>query len=503
MNLTKKLGLNMEIEYVPTAKLKHVKEMMFNWRRNNKIIRVFSFVAAATSIVNIANFTFEYNEIGSVISCLMAILLLLTGFFVTKSSRFVYVWPYISLAGFSVLVAYYPDQIIKLFFMVTVFVPSLLAAFFSYKALYNYKNVYELLKKRKGFPDFVFSTADMYADKIYLKDKNEKTVAEKRVEAAYNPFNEQSDILDEEVERMNSLRYEGVKHLEQDVAGKEYYKDKEKKNRAEEMFKFSKGLKIGNVNIIIPHDKIEESSKDKNRIVMGEWNNITERMFKNEALWIGAFLAAIMIRMWTEPTIESWLLYLFLAVYIFGTNFIKMGNPVGIPLVFSVCLFPLISTDFFTYTVVALFVLIKGPGYARWLCNYPIYRKLSKQPGFPSFIETTTDKYADQLYIVEKREPVKKGPKIDPIIMNIGYDDDEAGAKLINEFDYREKNKENVQEENTAWNAFNYLENDTENSAYDEFEIYEEVNRRRREAAVEEAMVKPNKNMGRRNTDED
>ena len=96
----------------------------------------------------------------------------------------------------------------------------------------------------------------MYAEKIYLKDKNEKTVAEKRVEAAYNPFNEQSDILDEEVERMNSLRYDEIKHLEQDVAGKEYYKDKEKKNRAEEMFEFSKGLKIGNVNIIIPHDKI-------------------------------------------------------------------------------------------------------------------------------------------------------------------------------------------------------------------------------------------------------
>ena len=503
MKLPELLNLDMEIEYVPVAKLKHVQEMMFNWNGNNKKIRILSFVAAATSFVNAANFIYEDNTVACGVSFLTVALFLLVALLVNKSSRIIYGTSFVALAAFSVLPMYYPDMIIKSFFMITVFIPGVIAAFFSYKALYNYKNVYELLKKRKGFPNFVFSTADMYAEKIYLKDKNEKTVAEKRVEAAYNPFNEQSDILDEEVERMNSLRYDEIKHLEQDVAGKEYYKDKEKKNRAEEMFKFSKGLKIGNVNIIIPHDNIEESTKDKNRIVMGEWNDMKKSMFKNETVWICVILANVMIHMWTMPSAKSLLLYPIVAAYIFGTNFVKMENIIGLPLVLCVYLLAAINTPMVTPAILALFTIIKLPGYVRWLINLPIYKKLSRQPGFPSFIETTTDKYADQFYIVEKREPIKKGPSLDPIIMNIGYDDDDAEGKRIGEFDYKGKNKENVQEENTAWNAFNYLETDTENSAYDEFEIYEEVNRRRREAAVAETTVQPNKNMGRRKTDED
>ena len=39
MGLKNALKLNMEICYVPVAKLKDVKEMMSNWNNNNKLIK--------------------------------------------------------------------------------------------------------------------------------------------------------------------------------------------------------------------------------------------------------------------------------------------------------------------------------------------------------------------------------------------------------------------------------------------------------------------------------
>lgn len=503
LNLAEKLNLNMEIAYVPVAKLKLVQEMMFNWKANNRKIRICSFVAAATSFVNAANFIYEENGLACGVSFLMVAFFVLIGLLVNKSSRIVYCMVFLPLVAFTLLPAYYPDATIRSFFMVTVFIPALTGTLFSYKALYNYKRVYIPLSKRKGFPNFVFSTADMYAERIYLKDKDEKTVAEKRVEAAYNPFNDQKDVTDEEVARMNSLHYREIVKDEQDVVGKEYYKSKELKYNAEEKYNFKKGFKIGDINIIIPHNEMSESTKAQNRIVMGQWNKMRDRLFADELVWIMVFASSIMIRMWTEPSPECFFLYGFLALYIFGNNLMKMGYVIGFPVMLGVYGFMALPASFFTVIVVILFTIIKIPGYLRWLINYPIYKKLSKQEGFPSFVETNADKYAKDIYIVEEQKPFKKGPKIDPIIMNIGYDDeDEDEGKRIIDFDYKEKNKDIAEKEDTAWNAFNYLANDAENSAYDEFAIYEEVNRRRREAAVEEAGVTPNKNMGRKNTNE-
>ena len=68
---------------------------------------------------------------------------------------------------------------------------------------------------------------------------------------------------------------------------------------------------------------------------------------------------------------------------------------------------------------------------------------------------------------------------------------------------YKEKNETVQKLDNTAWNAFNYLETDTDNSAYDEFAIYEEINRKRREAELREEIIKPNKDMGRKTNNED
>ncbi|MBE6749444.1 MAG: hypothetical protein E7557_09500 [Ruminococcaceae bacterium] len=487
MKLSEKINLNMETAYVPAAKLKQVQEMMSNWRENNKRIRICSFIAVFTSIFSAMNFVYEEEWDACLINFMVALIFLIAGIMVTKSSRVVYCIPFLGLMIFSVLPVQYVDMTIRTFFMVTVFIPALVASWFSYKALYNYKNVYIPLTKRKGFPNFVFSTADMYANKMYLKNKDEKTVAEKRVEASFNPFNEQRNITDEEVERMNTLRYEELKRHEQDIFEGPYYESKEVKHSADGEEKYEHGFSIFGVDFIIPHNKIEGATKAENRKVMGHWNELKKNMFENEFLWIFLLAACIMVYMWTAPSVAGLLLYIFLAIYVIGTNFVKKDEAKGFPLVLFIYGFAFVPAMFVTPVVLALFTIIKLPGYIRWLCNLPIYRKLSKEPGFPSFVENTADVYGEQMYIIEKQEPNKKLPKLDPIIMNIGYDDNEKQDK--------------------GWNAFDYLDKDAENTAYDDFAYMEQVYEARMKAEAREfdengEKIKPNKDMGRKTNNE-
>ncbi|MBR2876780.1 MAG: hypothetical protein IKC01_06560 [Clostridia bacterium] len=487
MNLSERINLNMEIAYVPAAKISQVREMMSAWRENNRKIRIFSFVASATSVFSAANFIYEEKSDACLINFMVAILFIIAGLFVTKSSRVVYCVPFISLVVFSVLPVQYVDMTIRTFFMITVFIPGLIASWYSYRALFNYKSVYIPLSKRKGFPNFVFSTADMYADKMYIKDKDKKTVAEKRVEASFNPFNEQEDVTDEEVERMNTLRYEELKTHEQDIFKGPYYESKEVKHTAGTK-KYKYGVKLGDIVLIIPHNEIKGAKKEDNRMVMRYWNEMKENLFKNEIVWIFLFAACIMVYMWTTPSVPGLLLYVFLATYILGTNLVKLDKVIGFPIVLTIYFSALIPASFVTPIVLFLFTVIKIPGYVRWLLNLPIYKKLSKEPGFPSFVENTADIYGEQMYIIEKQEPVKKLPKMEPIIMDIGYDDEKKQDK--------------------GWNAFDYMDEDKENSAYDDFAYYEQAYEMRRKAEAREfdengEKIRPNKDMGRRKSNED
>jgi hypothetical protein len=212
--------------------------------------------------------------------------------------------------------------------------------------------------------------------------------------------------------------------------------------------------------------------------------------------------------MWTTPSVSGFLMFVFLALHILGTNYIKQDKFIGFPLVLCIYLY-LTIPSLANYVVITLFTVLRMPRIIRWLCNLPIYNKLSKEPGFPSFIETTADLYGDQLYIREEQKPVVKRTKIEPIVMDIGYDEEEdkksfRELRRLSEFNYQEQNKDNGSlREDSSWNAFNYLETDEQNSAYDEFAIYEEINKKRREAEVVEETIKPNKEMGRRKKDED
>ena len=151
MKLNKLLKLDMETAYVPVAKLKDVQEMMSNWRENNRRIRIFSFLTCAASFFSAMNFIYDKETPAAIASFLTLFIFLLSGIFVNANKRFVYLFPVLGVMVFSLAPEHYVDLTIRTFFMITVFLPALISSIFAYKALYNYKNVFIPLSKRKGY----------------------------------------------------------------------------------------------------------------------------------------------------------------------------------------------------------------------------------------------------------------------------------------------------------------------------------------------------------------
>ena len=230
MGLKDTFKLNMEICYVPVAKLKDVQEMMANWNENNKYIKYCSLTSIAISFINLHYLNVSDSDFAMLMCIIGDIIMAALAFLVNKSNKLIYYFAFIGTMLFSFSSSFIKLEALTLPTAIALSLPFLITCFFSYKAILNYEDVYLKLKARKGFPHFVFSTADMYADKMYLRDKKEVTVAEKRVEASYNSFNEKSEIIDEETKRMNTLRYEELKRHQTDVSSDEYFKSKEVKH---------------------------------------------------------------------------------------------------------------------------------------------------------------------------------------------------------------------------------------------------------------------------------
>ena len=91
MGFKNALKLNMEICYVPVAKLKDVKEMMSNWNNNNKLIKYWSFVSIAIAFINL--FYLGYSELAinvdfaRVICIISQVIMAVLAFLVNKSNK--------------------------------------------------------------------------------------------------------------------------------------------------------------------------------------------------------------------------------------------------------------------------------------------------------------------------------------------------------------------------------------------------------------------------------
>ena len=78
-----------------------------------------------------------------------------------------------TVLGFTRMLLPLPQEIFLIIAVVAgVFLP-LIPCFFAFRCIYNYNDVFLELKKFKEFPDFIQNTADLYGEKIYLKDKDE------------------------------------------------------------------------------------------------------------------------------------------------------------------------------------------------------------------------------------------------------------------------------------------------------------------------------------------
>jgi hypothetical protein len=326
MGLKSTLKLNMEICYVPVAKLKDVQEMMANWNYNNKLIKCWSIASIAVSVMNMVYLNFTDSDF-AILMCIIADLIMaILAFMVNKSNKIIYYLSFIGTMLFSFSASFIDLEILTLPIAIALSLPFLFSCFFSYKAIYNYEEVFLRLKERKGFPHFVFSTADMYADKMYLRDKQEPTIAEKRVKASFNSFNEEQEITDEETKRMNTLRYEELKQHKQNVSSSEYFDAKEVKHSVDPNKKYKYGLSLFGTDFIIPHDDVKSSTKEEKRRLMRLWNQMMDNLFNHEAFMIMLLLFDIIVINFGGMNFLALIYLPILVIYIFGTNLVKLKN---------------------------------------------------------------------------------------------------------------------------------------------------------------------------------
>ena len=219
--------------------------------------------------------------------------------------------------------------------------------------------------------------------------------------------------------------------------------EEEEKRRLKEEEAKEGGLFIGNYELIFSHGDWSVADYDQKRQFMGKWRENVQESTNNFPLF--ALFLAMAAMTSGFGSMLGIINFAVTVVFIVATNHMKMGKWYA-PVTMLVAVIYSLSL---ATSAIAVLMLVGAylvgfrmfTGIIRYILNYKSYRILSKQAGFPTFIRTTADLYADRMYIVEKREPlVKKDPSQRVVrVMDIGYD-----------------NKPKKDE--GAWNAFNYMD---------------------------------------------
>lgn len=323
-------------------------------------------------------------------------------------------------------------------------------SFFNLKCIRNFYPVFKELEKCKGFPSFIANSADLYGEKMYLKDEE---TADDKYKASHNPFNSKEEIEKEEFARSQNLK-SNVKTEKVLNVGEEKgnnYANK-RRNAANNYKKEEYGFSILGLDIVFPHNYIPAMSFEDKKDLMFKWNSNVEAATGHLVIplffmILGTLFSFIGGRSFI-PVFAGIGSVLFTII---GTNNMKMGNlrgafetlialgvyasiggfvgggGNGIPMVFV-----------FVSSLVNIIIVLPT---LRYIINYHIYRQLSTQEGFPTFIRTYSQKYAKDMYILEDEPKAEKKPPVnkEKLVMNIGYD-------------------EKPKADEGAWNAFNYMD---------------------------------------------
>ncbi|MBO5290529.1 MAG: hypothetical protein J6A43_07540 [Clostridia bacterium] len=323
-------------------------------------------------------------------------------------------------------------------------------SFFNLKCIRNFYPVFKELEKCKGFPSFIANSADLYGEKLYLKDEE---TADDKYKASHNPFNSKEEIEKEEFARNQNLKSNAKTEKVLNVGEEKGNNYANKRRNATNNYKKEEyGFSILGLDIVFPHNYIPAMSFEDKKDLMFKWNSNVEAATGHLVIplffmILGTLFSFIGGRSFI-PVFAGIGSVLFTII---GTNNMKMGNlrgafetlvalgvyasiggfvgggGNGIPMVFI-----------FVSSLVNIIIVLPT---LRYIINYHIYRQLSTQEGFPTFIRTYSQKYAKDMYILEDEPKAEKKPPVnkEKLVMNIGYD-------------------EKPKADEGAWNAFNYMD---------------------------------------------
>ncbi len=434
------MKLSMEILYVPAANISQKREMMADWRATSENASKFSLVAVLVSVLATISMNFFKNDfyfifIGSGALFLLGALFCKKWYFSAYISVILALLVTCSWASFGLRKDNIPEVLCFAVVCIMQFVPVI----YSCRCIYNYASVFKELKKCKGFPNFIANTADIYGDKLYIKDKPSSN----NTPISHTPFNTQKDVQSEEFYRAQNIKIlNKSKPLEQNYV-KAYSEE-----RITEEPKYKYGFSVLGREIKFHHNDISTSSFEEKKRLMSQWNHYIKEAERD--FFIPLFLMMVSIMGAGFGSFGGFYLYGFIPLYIMFFNYIKMGKgfaPYGIFIVVALYLSSVMNNFMSAGLAIGFLILSRRVWLACIMCiiNRPIYKALSKETGFPYFIRNTADLYGDEMYIVEKREPIKRRVLSDneKIEMNIGYDD-------------------KPKKEDKAWNAFDYMDEERE-----------------------------------------
>ena len=441
------MKLSMETIYVPVANINQKKEMISDWRATSDNASKFSFLATLVSVLATVSLWFFHNQFYFIFLGSGALFLL--GALFCKKWHFP---AYVSvIAGLLVSCSWATfglskDNIPEILCFAVVAIIQSIPVFYSYRCIYNYSSVFKELKKCKGFPNFIANTADIYGDKMHIKDKS---VGDK-AQVAHNPFNTQEDIRTEKFRREQDLR---VSNIGEPVEKNDVKSDSGERVRIEQNIVYKYGFTLFGREIRFLHNDIPSSSFEEKKRLMYQWNHYLKEAERN--IFIPIFLMLVSIMGAGLGSLSGFLMYAFVPLYIMAFNYLKMSKafaPYALFAIVAVYL-PLVMNNFMSAGLAVGFLILS---YRVWIAcimciiNRPIYVALSKEKGFPSFIRNTADLYGDEMYVVEKDSPIKRNgvSNNEKIIMNIGYDEPKKEDKAWNAFDYMDEDKQEREDNN-------------------------------------------------------
>lgn len=431
--------LSMEIMYVPRATVSQKKEMVMEWRTESENVFRYSVVSAAVSFMSMLVFLFGkegfwYIYAGS------SVISLLCGYMAKRWSIVGYWGVIISVLlnclWFSVG---FPEGFMYIGSVVIAGVCSLIPCFSAIRCICNYTEVFLPLKESKGFPDFIMNTADLYGDKIYLKNKPEDISENDKYQASYNPFKNEEEMDDEEFRRSQELK---ARNLNEPITMNIGEDGRIVESREPQSYKYGKA--VGGFEIEFLHNDFDNMSFQERAMLMSKWRGNIALAEKNFYMFF-VFMAMSCMAGGFGDFLGTVMRYLVLVLFAFGISRMKIGYTSGAILTlaavaYSFCMVnSVLALVFVIGAYVCNFGIIISP--IRFLINKRIYNRLSTMEGFPTFIRTTADLYGSQMYITEERPRVEKKMGKDHFItMNIGYDEPKKP------------------EEGKAWNAFDYMD---------------------------------------------